>query len=97
MPRTSACICPLLLWCQDDEIEDAEDEEEEDEKPKTKKVKKTVNDWELINDAKVRTPAAPHASLPPHLARLSASLASHGGAAPAGSGHGWRVAGQVAA
>jgi heat shock protein beta len=35
----------------DEEIEDAEDEEEDD-KPKTKKVKKTVNDWELINDAK---------------------------------------------
>merc|ERR1712060_779245 len=31
-------------------IEDAE--EEEDDAPKTKKVKKTVNDWELINDAK---------------------------------------------
>ena len=33
------------------EIEDAE-EEEEDDKPKTKKVKKTVNEFELINDAK---------------------------------------------
>merc|ERR1711957_219754 len=37
---------------EDEEIEDAEDEDEEDDKPKTKKVKKTVNDWELINDAK---------------------------------------------
>merc|ERR1719387_478790 len=37
---------------EDEEIEDAEEEEEEDDKPKTKKVKKTVNDWELINDAK---------------------------------------------
>merc|ERR1712060_556678 len=39
-------------------IEDAE--EEEDDAPKTKKVKKTVNDWELINDAKAlwtRNPA----------------------------------------
>jgi len=36
----------------DEEIEDAEEEEEEDEKPKTKKVKKTVNEFELINDAK---------------------------------------------
>merc|ERR1719453_576778 len=36
----------------DAEISDAEEEEEEDDKPKTKKVKKTVNDWELINDAK---------------------------------------------
>merc|ERR1719337_398505 len=38
----------------EEEIGDAEDEEEEDEAdaPKTKKVKKTVNDWELINDAK---------------------------------------------
>merc|ERR1719231_430176 len=36
----------------DEEIEDAEEEEEDDEAPKTKKVKKTVNDWELINDAK---------------------------------------------
>jgi len=34
----------------DSEIEDAE--EEEDDAPKTKKVKKTVNDWELVNDAK---------------------------------------------
>ena len=42
--------------CQDEEIEDAEDEDEEDDKPKTKKVKKTVNDWELINDAKVAAP-----------------------------------------
>ena len=32
----------------DSEIEDAED----DDVPKTKKVKKTVNDWELVNDAK---------------------------------------------
>merc|ERR550537_217065 len=36
----------------DEEIEDAEEEDEEDDAPKTKKVKKTVNDWELINDAK---------------------------------------------
>merc|ERR1712216_628409 len=36
---------------EEGEIEDAE-EEEEDDAPKTKKVKKTVNDWELINDAK---------------------------------------------
>merc|ERR1712159_267606 len=35
----------------DEEVSDA-DEEEEDASPKTKKVKKTVNDWELINDAK---------------------------------------------
>jgi len=45
----------------DEEIEDAEEEEEEeDATPKTKKVKKTVNDWELINDAKAlwtRNPA----------------------------------------
>jgi len=44
---------------EDEEIEDAEDEEE-DEAPKTKKVKKTVNEWELINDAKAlwtRNPA----------------------------------------
>ena len=27
-------------------------DDEEDAAPKTKKVKKTVNDWELINDAK---------------------------------------------
>merc|ERR1712060_463127 len=42
----------------EEEIEDAE--EEEDDAPKTKKVKKTVNDWELINDAKAlwtRNPA----------------------------------------
>merc|ERR1740138_211698 len=33
--------------------DDAEEEDEEDDAaPKTKKVKKTVNDWELINDAK---------------------------------------------
>jgi len=36
----------------DEEVSDAEEEEEEDASPKTKKVKKTVNDWELINDAK---------------------------------------------
>jgi len=36
----------------EDEIEDAEEDEEEDDAPKTKKIKKTVNDWELINDAK---------------------------------------------
>ena len=44
---------------EDGEIEDAE-EDEEDDTPKTKKVKKTVNDWELINDAKAlwtRNPA----------------------------------------
>ena len=35
----------------DEEVSDADDEEE-DASPKTKKVKKTVNDWELINDAK---------------------------------------------
>ena len=34
----------------DGEIEDADDEE--DDAPKTKKVKKTVNEWELVNDAK---------------------------------------------
>jgi heat shock protein beta len=38
---------------EEDAIEDAEeDEEEEDDAPKTKTIKKTVNDWELINDAK---------------------------------------------
>merc|ERR1719217_1436648 len=40
---------------EDEEGEDDEevsDADEEDEAPKTKKVKKTVNDWELINDAK---------------------------------------------
>jgi len=36
----------------EDEVSDAEEEDEEDDTPKTKKVKKTVNDWELINDAK---------------------------------------------
>jgi heat shock protein beta len=36
---------------EEEEVTDAE-EDEEDEAPKTKKVKKTVNDWELINDAK---------------------------------------------
>ena len=36
----------------DEEVTDAEEEDEEDDAPKTKKVKKTVNDWELINDAK---------------------------------------------
>jgi len=36
----------------DEEVSDAEEDEEEDDTPKTKKVKKTVNDWELINDAK---------------------------------------------
>ncbi|KAL1495795.1 hypothetical protein AB1Y20_016656 [Prymnesium parvum] len=44
---------------EEEEIADAEEEEESDE-PKTKKVKKTVNDWELINDAKAlwtRNPA----------------------------------------
>merc|ERR1719316_1234408 len=45
---------------EDEEVSDAEEEDEEDEAPKTKKVKKTVNDWELINDAKAlwtRNPA----------------------------------------
>merc|ERR1719271_809486 len=38
---------------EDEEVSDAEEEDEEDDAaPKTKKVKKTVNDWELINDAK---------------------------------------------
>jgi len=35
-------------------------QEDEPDEPKTKKVKKTVNDWELINDAKAlwtRNPA----------------------------------------
>jgi len=45
----------------DEEIADADEEaDEEDDAPKTKKVKKTVNDWELINDAKAlwtRNPA----------------------------------------
>jgi len=36
----------------EEEVSDAEEEEEEDASPKTKKVKKTINDWELINDAK---------------------------------------------
>ena len=36
----------------EEEVSDAEEEDEEDAAPKTKKVKKTVNDWELINDAK---------------------------------------------
>merc|ERR1719316_357519 len=43
----------------DEEIADAE-EDEDDASPKTKKVKKTVNDWELVNDAKAlwtRNPA----------------------------------------
>lgn len=38
---------------EEEEVSDAEEEEDEEEDaPKTKKVKKTVNDWELINDAK---------------------------------------------
>jgi heat shock protein beta len=44
----------------DEEVSDAEEEDEEDDKPKTKKIKKTINDWELINDAKAlwtRNPA----------------------------------------
>jgi len=46
----------------DEEVSDAndEDEDEADDAPKTKKIKKTVNDWELINDAKAlwtRNPA----------------------------------------
>merc|ERR1719389_217992 len=36
----------------DEEVSDADEEEDEDAAPKTKKIKKTVNDWELINDAK---------------------------------------------
>jgi heat shock protein beta len=36
----------------DEEVSDADDDEDEDAAPKTKKIKKTVNDWELINDAK---------------------------------------------
>merc|ERR1712070_1077934 len=43
----------------EEEIADVEEEDEPDE-PKTKKVKRTVNDWELINDAKAlwtRNPA----------------------------------------
>jgi len=44
----------------DEEIADADEEEDEPDEPKTKKIKKTVNDWELINDAKAlwtRNPA----------------------------------------
>jgi len=42
---------------EDGEIEDADDDEDV---PKTRKVKKTVNEWELVNDAKAlwtRNPA----------------------------------------
>merc|ERR1719217_36322 len=45
---------------EDEEVSDADEEEDEDAAPKTKKIKKTVNDWELINDAKAlwtRNPA----------------------------------------
>jgi len=44
----------------EEEIADAEEEEDDADEPKTKKVKRTVNDWELINDAKAlwtRNPA----------------------------------------
>ena len=44
----------------EEEVSDAEEEDDADDAPKTKKVKKTVNDWELINDAKAlwtRNPA----------------------------------------
>merc|ERR1712054_476145 len=44
----------------EEEIADAEEEEDDPDEPKTKKVKRTVNDWELINDAKAlwtRNPA----------------------------------------
>jgi len=37
---------------EEEEVSDAEEEDDADDAPKTKKVKKTVNDWELINDAK---------------------------------------------
>lgn len=43
---------------EEEEVSDADDDD--DAAPKTKKVKKTVNDWELINDAKAlwtRNPA----------------------------------------
>jgi len=45
---------------EEEEIADADEEEDDEDAPKTKKVKKTVNDWELINDAKAlwtRNPA----------------------------------------
>lgn len=53
----------LLLRQDEEESEEDEEAEEEEEEvsdadddddaaPKTKKIKKTVNDWELINDAK---------------------------------------------
>jgi len=35
-----------------EDVSDAEEEDDADDAPKTKKIKKTVNDWELINDAK---------------------------------------------
>merc|ERR1712054_338990 len=44
----------------EEEIADAAEEEDDPDEPKTKKVKRTVNDWELINDAKAlwtRNPA----------------------------------------
>jgi heat shock protein beta len=43
---------------EEEEVSDADDDD--DAAPKTKKIKKTVNDWELINDAKAlwtRNPA----------------------------------------
>jgi len=42
---------PIYLYTTKEEEEEVPIEEGDD-KPKTKKVKKTVNDWELINDAK---------------------------------------------
>lgn len=47
---SASCVLLLRLIRQ---VSDAEEEDEEDDKPKTKKIKKTINDWELINDAKV--------------------------------------------
>merc|ERR1719502_2104794 len=45
---------------EDTEIEDAGDEEgEEEEEAKTKTIKKTVQDWELLNDAKAIWTRAP--------------------------------------
>ena len=59
----------------EEEVSDAEEEEEEDASPKTKKVKKTINDWELINDAKALWTR--YANLP-----RSASRATHGSNIP---------------
>jgi len=45
---------------EDEDDADVEDAEDDDDEPKTKKVKRTVNDWELVNDAKAlwtRNPA----------------------------------------